>query len=119
MLETARSNAKEQGVTNVTFVQGDDTLSAVTGSFDFIHSFIVFQHIPPKRGLEIFRRQVGLLKADGIGALHFTYSYAGTVSSGRKLLSAGQHRVPLVNMLTNLVKRRPLKEPPMQMNEYS
>jgi SAM-dependent methyltransferase len=119
MLETARANAREQGLANVSFVQGDDTLSRVTGPFDFIHSFIVFQHIPPKRGLEIFRRQISLLKEDGIGALHFTYSWNGEVSPARKLLSIGQHRVPLVNMLTNMVKRRPLKEPPMQMNEYS
>jgi SAM-dependent methyltransferase len=118
MLDTARRNCRELGLTNASFVQADDRLSYLAGDFDFIHSFIVFQHIPQGRGLEIFRRQVGMLKGDGIGAIHFTYSYGGRLPAWRRLQIAAQHRVPLVNGLTNLVKGRPAGEPPMQMNEY-
>ena len=118
MLETARANAQERGATNVSFVQGDDTLSRVTGTFDFIHSFIVFQHIPPDRGLAILRRQIDLLEADGVGALHFTYAFGGRMPALRRLRIAAQHRIPLLNMPSNLRRGRPLSEPAMQMNEY-
>jgi SAM-dependent methyltransferase len=118
MLETARDNAQERGLTNVSFVQGDDTLSRVTGSFDFIHSFIVFQHIPPSRGVEILRRQISMLTSDGVGALHFTYSFGSTMSALRRLLIAAQHCIPLLNRRSNLVRGRPPGEPQMQMNEY-
>jgi SAM-dependent methyltransferase len=118
MLETARDNARERGLTNVSFVQGDDTLSRLTGRFDFIHSFIVFQHIPPSRGLDILRRQIGILTDDGVGALHFTYAFASSISAVRRLLIAAQHRIPLLNMRSNLRRGRPLAEPAMQMNEY-
>jgi SAM-dependent methyltransferase len=119
MLETARANAQECAATNVSFVQGDDALSRVTGSFDFIHSFIVFQHIPPERGVAIFRRQIELLDADGVGALHFTYAFGSTMPPLRRLVIAAQNRIPLVNASSNVLRGRPRGEPAMQMNEYN
>ena len=117
MLETARSNAKEHGLTNATFVQGDDTLSRVTGRFDFVHSFIVFQHIPPSRGLEILRRQIDLLTDDGIGALHFTYAFGSTMTPAKRRQIVARQRFPLLNTLASLVKGKTV-EPTMEMNEY-
>ncbi|MGF1604172.1 MAG: class I SAM-dependent methyltransferase [Thermosynechococcaceae cyanobacterium] len=73
MLDKGRENCQEYGITNLSFVQGDDTLSDVSGSYDFIHSYIVFQHIPQKRGEQIAKRLIDLLEEDGIGVLHFTY----------------------------------------------
>ena len=70
MLEKARRHAAEQGIANAAFVQGDDALSNVTGTFDFLNSFIVFQHIPYERGLEYVRQMVGRLNPAGGGALH-------------------------------------------------
>jgi 2-polyprenyl-3-methyl-5-hydroxy-6-metoxy-1,4-benzoquinol methylase len=116
MLETARANAREQGLTNATFVQGDDTLSRVTGRFDFVHSFIVFQHIPPSRGFELLRRQIALLTDDGIGALHFTYAFASTMTPAKRRQIAAQ-RIPLIHTLSNLVRGKSA-EPAMEMNEY-
>src|SRR5262249_55665413 len=60
MLATAARNAEEHGVKNITFVKSDDTLSRVSGGFDFIHSFIVYQHIPPRQGYRLFERQIEL-----------------------------------------------------------
>lgn len=53
MLAEARANCAERDLTNVSFAASDDALSQVSGDFDFIHSFIVFQHIPKKRGERI------------------------------------------------------------------
>jgi SAM-dependent methyltransferase len=118
MMATAAENAKQLGISNITFLKSDDTLSRVTGRFDFVHSFIVFQHIPPTRGYQIFQRQIDMLNDDGIGALHFTYAYDEPVSFGRRFLTSAQHAVPAVRALTNLLKGRPMSEPIMQMNQY-
>jgi len=54
MLKEARRNCDEHGLSNIRLLDSDDSLSTVTGTFDLIHSCIVFQHIPPERGRAIF-----------------------------------------------------------------
>jgi len=118
MLATAKRNSEEQSLTNIEFIKGDDLLSRVSGQFDFVHSFIVFQHIPPYRGYRIFERQIDLLRQDGIGALHFTYGFGEPISVRRRLLNRVLHRIPIAHRLRNLLRGKPVGEPPMQMNEY-
>jgi 2-polyprenyl-3-methyl-5-hydroxy-6-metoxy-1,4-benzoquinol methylase len=118
MLAVAENNSKERGVANVTFVKSDDSLSRVSGRFNFVHSFIVFQHIPPNRGAVIFKRLIDLLQDDGIGVLHVTYSYAGTVRLGRRLLKAAKQSLPFFAGVVNILNGKPFREPIMQMNEY-
>jgi SAM-dependent methyltransferase len=84
MLQRARERFESQGLSNGKLVKGDDQLSGVTGSFDLIHSFIVFQHITPERGYVITDRLLKLLKADGVGVLHFVY-YKEVISNHPKL----------------------------------
>jgi hypothetical protein len=117
MIKEAKSNCKERGVSNVTFVKSDDSLSRVSGTFDLINSFIVFQHIPPRRGKVILQNLIGKLQENGIGVLHFTYF--GKESSGRKLLIDAYKSIPFLWGLRNLVKGRTVNDPMMQMNEYS
>jgi SAM-dependent methyltransferase len=74
MLREAESRRDQWGLTNVSFVKGDDELSAVTGSFDLVTSYIVLQHIPPSRGERLFVRLLELLADGGVGVLHLTYS---------------------------------------------
>lgn len=62
MLKEAQQVVRERGLTNVQFVKGDDALSAVTGSFDLLNSYIVLQHIPTERGIKILRRLVTLVR---------------------------------------------------------
>jgi SAM-dependent methyltransferase len=42
------------------------------GPFDWINSFIVFQHIPPQRGLDLLRQLMARLAPDGAVSLHLT-----------------------------------------------
>jgi SAM-dependent methyltransferase len=42
------------------------------GGFDWINSYIVFQHIPPQRGLELLEKLLGQLNPGGLVSLHFT-----------------------------------------------
>lgn len=74
MLREARANLDAGDVRNVELVKGDDRLSKVTGRFDLIHSYIVFQHIPALRGRQMIARMLELLDEDGCGALHVVYS---------------------------------------------
>ena len=117
MLAEARQNAKRAGVTNVTFVPSDDALSKVEGRFDFVHSYIVLQHIPVPRGEAITKRLLDLLKPGGVGALHYTYA-TGLSARSRAMLWARMH-VPLANPALNILLRRAPSHPVMQLNEYS
>ena len=119
MLEHARGNATKLGISNATFVKSDDALSAVAGTFDYLNSLIVFQHIPPARGEEILRKMLGLLREGGVGALHFTYSFDSATPLARQLLVQAYTKIPLVWNARNLLKGRPFGEPMMQMNEYN
>jgi hypothetical protein len=58
----------------VRLLPSDDTLSALTGSFDLIHSCIVFQHIPIERGRDILAKLLQHLRPGGVGAVQLTYS---------------------------------------------
>lgn len=42
------------------------------GPFDWLNSFIVFQHIPPRRGLELMEAILGRLAPGGFVSLHVT-----------------------------------------------
>jgi GT2 family glycosyltransferase/SAM-dependent methyltransferase len=73
MLDEARRNCEIRGLGNVTLVRSDDTLSALEGTFDLVHSSIVFQHIDVPRGRQLFKLLVQRLAPGGMGALHMTY----------------------------------------------
>ena len=74
MLQETQKNCDEYEVSNVSLLQSDDQLIALKGHFNFIHSFIVFQHIPIKRGREIFKNLLDHLEVGGIGVIHVTYA---------------------------------------------
>ena len=76
MLLEAQKNCNAYALNNVHLLKSDDTLSCLDGCFDFIHSFIVFQHIPVKRGKRIFAKLLNHLADGGICAVQFTYSKA-------------------------------------------
>ena len=72
MMAEAARNCRERNLTNVSFVKSDDRLSRLEGTFDLIHSVIVFQHIAPRRVEVLMRGLLSHLEPGGIGALHFT-----------------------------------------------
>jgi 2-polyprenyl-3-methyl-5-hydroxy-6-metoxy-1,4-benzoquinol methylase len=76
MLTEARRNCDERGLTNVSLVGSDDSLSEVKGVFDLVHSIIVLQHIEVARGRRIIQRLVDCVAPGGVGALQLTYAKA-------------------------------------------
>ncbi|HEY3527622.1 MAG TPA: methyltransferase domain-containing protein [Nocardioides sp.] len=116
MLAEARRNAQSRGFTNIDFVKSDNELTAITGTFDFVHSFIVFQHMPVRAGMSVLRAMLRLLEPGGVGALHF--SYAREASRLRRLAYRTITIAPALHVVVNLIQRRPLRAPMMQMNDY-
>lgn len=116
MMEEALSNCRKFGLDNVEFAQSDDTLSRVSGKFDFIHSYIVLQHISRVRGEAILKRMIDLLNEDGVAALHFTYAKNDSLP---KRFKYWMHTsVPLAHNFINLAKGRKFNYPYTQINRY-
>lgn len=76
MLDLAKSNFERAGIANASVVLGDDALSAVTGKFDFVNTYIVMQHIPPSRGYVILQKLLQLLNPGGVASIQLTYAKA-------------------------------------------
>lgn len=105
MLKEARQNAEKFSLSNIEFLKGDNDLTKVSGKFDFVHSFIVFQHIKPEIGEKIFKKLVEMLSDDGIGVLHFTY-FNNQSSWSQKLRFKIYRDFSWTYKLRNFVRRR-------------
>lgn len=115
MLAEARRNCEDRAVRNVTLAKSDDDLSSITGTFDFIHSVIVFQHIPVRRGERIFDGLLERLEEGGVGVVHFTYAKS---YRPRRILPWVKRHVPFVREVINLIRGRRYDAPEMQMNDH-
>ena len=76
MLNLAAENAAAAGIANVTFAIGDDNLANIEGSFDFVNSYIVIQHIPPERGYRLLEKLFEKIRVGGVGSIQLTYAKA-------------------------------------------
>jgi SAM-dependent methyltransferase len=118
MLGEARKNCELFAIDNVRFhlTNGKIDQARWPRRYDFVNSYIVLQHIPVRRGYAIINSLLGLLNDRGIAMLH--------VSLRRKLppISAAayqvRHKIPFAGYALNLLQRKPLLTPQMQMNEY-
>lgn len=128
MLAEARRNCEQAGLGNVELQLSDDSLSAVQGRFDLVHSCITFQHIDVPRGRRLFGRLIELLTEGGVGAIHITYAKARHPDTfGQPPAPPPPAPVPTVLDARNSVLARlgmgPRAErtgdPEMQMNPYN
>jgi ubiquinone/menaquinone biosynthesis C-methylase UbiE len=102
MLEEATRNCGKRKIENIKFLQTEEFLSGSEDKFDFIHSFIVFQHINPVHGEKILKKLIDSLAVEGIGVLHFTYA---NPTNDRNFWRFKIYRdYPVINRLKNLVK---------------
>jgi cyclopropane fatty-acyl-phospholipid synthase-like methyltransferase len=79
MLEHCRRHAAEQNVTNIVLHLVEDSLSSVehlAGRIDLLTTFIVLQHIPPRRGCKILADLLRLLSPGGYAFIHLTFATA-------------------------------------------
>jgi ubiquinone/menaquinone biosynthesis C-methylase UbiE len=116
MLEEARKNSMKNNITNLELIKSDDSLSQISGQFDFIHSFSTFQHISQKRGYKIFSRLTELLSDNGVAAIEFLYHHKNYGLS--RVIGSIRKNVPFANNIFNLIYKRPFAEPLMEKNMY-
>lgn len=76
MLAEARRNCAERGLDKVSFHQTLDELAGQLGTYDLVHSCIVFQHIDVQRGRRMFGQLLELLADGGVGAIQITFGKA-------------------------------------------
>jgi SAM-dependent methyltransferase len=123
MLAEAEKNCKEQSLKNVSLLKSDDTLSLLEGHyFDFIHSFIVFQHLNTTRGMRIFEKLLEHLEDGGICAIQFTYSKAlFRKSYGPAFLKLRDswRKLKRLGKKVLLPFGVPSEDPEMQLNPYN
>jgi 2-polyprenyl-3-methyl-5-hydroxy-6-metoxy-1,4-benzoquinol methylase len=105
MLSEARKNAAGRGVSNVRFAH------EVSGSFDLVHSFIVLQHIPPRRGLRILRELLSRLEPGGMVVLQVPYDWRA--AAWRKLATRVMRVEPITKRALNLARGRSFNYPTM------
>jgi 2-polyprenyl-3-methyl-5-hydroxy-6-metoxy-1,4-benzoquinol methylase len=117
MLAEARKNCAAQSIENVSFFKSDDELSAIDQyRYDFIHSFIVFQHIPTKRGMKILKILLACLNPGGVGVLHFTYAKSRKISEITTWISVN---IPYGGNFIQFLRGGDFFAPLMQMNKYN
>jgi SAM-dependent methyltransferase len=116
MLKVAEQNCLERGVINVDFARSDDGLTQVKGKFDFVHCYLVLQHIPVRRGEKIISALVDRLNDEGVLAIHLPFNRNDSLLL-RCLHFLRRNFSPL-SILVNIVRRKPWNEPFIQMNSY-
>jgi SAM-dependent methyltransferase len=116
MLEEAGANCREAGITNATFRLSERGLPTVQGTFDFVHSYIVFQHIPPVHGYHLFEDLLDRVTDEGAGMVHFTVSRKGSLL--RRLAHSARSSSRLVHRLLNVIQGRPFEAPLMAAFPY-
>ena len=117
MLIQARENCDRLCASSVCLLHVDDLRTLAPSTFDLVHSFIVFQHIPVARGELILSRLIELIAKGGVGAIHITFR--DTHSAIRRNLRALRQRIPLVHGMINLARGRRYSTGMSQMNSYS
>lgn len=118
MLEEAEANCAERGVTNVEFLEARAFLKeSGRRAFDFVHAYMVFQHMKPRHGRRLTARLLDMLRPGGVAALHYTY--ARDANPIRKGLHRARRFLPPLNVAANVLQRRRLFEPVMPMYSYS
>lgn len=118
MLAEARRNCLEAGAANVDFMTATSFLAnpdAVCAA-DFVHSYIVFQHIAPTLGLHVTEVLLRRLVPGGMGALH--YSLGRETTLAQRVINPLRRWVPLANALVNVARGRPSGEPLVPVFDY-
>lgn len=117
MLTEARKESTKRALNNIVYDVSTEESRYAPDSYDFIHSFLVFQHIPVPKGEYIIKKLLGSLKCHGVGAIHLTYgkAHGAIVARFDEVL---KNFSPL-RAIRNLALGRNWNYPAMQLNCYN
>lgn len=116
MIAEAKRNCSAAQASNIEFFESDDELSRIHGTFALVHSHIVLQHIPWKRGRNILRILADHVTPEGVLAVQILSGYEA--SPVVRCMVRLRYIFPPANWLRNLLRRHPLFEPAMQLHVY-
>jgi SAM-dependent methyltransferase len=115
MLENARRHADRAGVRNVELMTAAD-FENDTRTFDLVNCFLVFQRLRREEGLALLRKLAARVREGGVGVFHLPYR--AHVSPLVRLARDARARVPGVNALVNVARRKPAATPLIESNTY-
>lgn len=121
MRTIAAANARREGLANIEVIPSDDAMSALTHDLDLVHSVIVLQHIPPRRGYRILDALLKRLRPGGFGYIQVTYAHemaALPVERGNTTGSSFRFYQRVDNQILKLVEQED-NAFTMQMNHYN
>lgn len=115
MLGAARAAAAQRGLGDVVF-QSDDEFFASGRSYDLLNCYLVLQRLPPAEGLALMRRLLDSIGSAGIGVFHvpFRSDASRAVAAARR----ARERMPIVNGVANVVRRKSFDEPFIATHTY-
>lgn len=116
MLREAEHHCRRTGSENVHLLVCDDSLTSLHPGYDFILSYLVFQHLPVRRGEAVLRRLLELLRPGGVAVLHFTTHRTG--SPWRQVVHVLRRNFLPLHWIANAVSGMRVDEPLMQTNLY-
>lgn len=116
MLEELRRNTTERGISTLRILPLNSFIEGSKGSFDLVNAYITFQHIPPSEGTRLYEMLLSSVKAGGYCAVHLLHTRPGPW--WKRITGWAKAMIPGVNAASNLLHKRPLATPYMQMNIY-
>lgn len=116
MLAEAEHNCSVAGISNTEFLESDDDMTRIHGSFDLVHSYLVLQHIPWGRGRKILQALADRVAPNGFLAVQILTGDTSkpVIRSMVKL----RYVFPPANWARNLLRGRSMLEPAMQLHTY-
>ncbi len=117
ILDEAKKKTPKDLTTKISYRVSDDRLDNLPQKYDLAHSYIVLQHIPPKRGERIIRKLLTELQPSGFAALHVTFAHDAPAFH-KFVIWLRNHIVP-IHYLLNVIKGRRWNTPRMRMHLYS
>ena len=116
MIRAARENSRRYGAYEADFALLEELERGLPGKYDFIHSTLVFQHIPVKEGERLLEVLLSHLEPKGVGALDFILNRKAPF--WRKIVNRARVFGP-VNFCVNLIQGEKANHPFAQMNSYN
>ncbi|HEV7237925.1 MAG TPA: methyltransferase domain-containing protein [Thermoanaerobaculia bacterium] len=115
MLDAARHHIERAGVRNVELLTTDQ-FETDGRTFDLVNCFLVFQRLRRADGLELLRKLVRRVREGGVGVFHLPYR--AHVSPLVRVARETRARVPGVNAVANVLRRKPASTPLIESNTY-
>jgi SAM-dependent methyltransferase len=115
MLATLRHNVERFAIDNIEAVTLGELLAG-RRLFNLVNCTLVLQRLPPREGMELIGALTRRVAPAGILALHLPYRSAA--GAALRLARAARARIPLVNGLLNLARRKPFAFPFFETHTY-